>query len=386
MGENVTFFGDLADDYDALVASDEKLLDNYVEDSGYSLTSMVVASSAISVMRFAKWFTDMGRLGNGILIEGGVKGFAKDGLRVLNLVGTAGAVASRASGLLKVVQAGNANTCAWVAQTNALRLSGQRFLMTLGDFAKRAGVNLQSIAASGRGASDYQSMLSTMQQLRVPARFLFQGSTGASRTFEGLFQALRTAGKGVVTFSVRFGKAGQYGHRLYATIGRAGELIIRDPALGRILTSAGEIRRAFGQTAFLSGSEAIFVPSALLVRASHFVQGATEATVAANTLLFQTVPVVNVPAKDARTALEALQVRELAAADALPKPPQSGTYRVQSGDWLSKIAASYYGSAHKWPLIYEANRKAIGPDPGKIRPGQQLLLPQVPTVAVAPLR
>jgi hypothetical protein len=90
MAENLTFFGDLADDFDALVVADEKLLDNYVEGEGYSLSSMMLASSAIAFMQFARTFTDMGRLGSGVVIEGGFKGFAKDGLRVLNLVGTAG--------------------------------------------------------------------------------------------------------------------------------------------------------------------------------------------------------------------------------------------------------------------------------------------------------
>src|SRR5208282_6214085 len=105
MGENVTVFGELADKYDALVAFDEKALDNYVDSSGYSLGSMVLASSAMAFMQFAKTFTDMGRVGNGVVLEGGWKGAGKDALRVLNLVGTVGAVAGRASALLKVTQA-----------------------------------------------------------------------------------------------------------------------------------------------------------------------------------------------------------------------------------------------------------------------------------------
>jgi hypothetical protein len=105
MGENVTFFGDLADKYDALVAYDEKLLDQYVEESGYSLTAMALASTTIAFMEFAKGFTDIGRLGNGVLIERGWKGVGKDVLRALNVIGTAGAMASRGSSLLKLVQA-----------------------------------------------------------------------------------------------------------------------------------------------------------------------------------------------------------------------------------------------------------------------------------------
>ena len=80
MTENITVFGEIADRYDALVAYDEKLLDNWVEEGGYSLSSMVLASTAKSFMTFAKGFVDVGRIGNGILVEGGVKGAANAGL------------------------------------------------------------------------------------------------------------------------------------------------------------------------------------------------------------------------------------------------------------------------------------------------------------------
>jgi hypothetical protein len=43
---NVTVFGDWADAYDAQVAYSEKILDGLVEDAGYSITSMVLASTA----------------------------------------------------------------------------------------------------------------------------------------------------------------------------------------------------------------------------------------------------------------------------------------------------------------------------------------------------
>jgi hypothetical protein len=45
MSGNVTVFGDIADKFDALVAYDEELLDNWVEEGGYSLGSMVAAST-----------------------------------------------------------------------------------------------------------------------------------------------------------------------------------------------------------------------------------------------------------------------------------------------------------------------------------------------------
>jgi LysM repeat protein len=52
----------------------------------------------------------------------------------------------------------------------------------------------------------------------------------------------------------------------------------------------------------------------------------------------------------------------------------TGSYVVQPGDTLSGIAAAL-GTPGGWPALYAANREAIGPDPGLIRPGTVLALP-----------
>ena len=62
---------------------------------------------------------------------------------------------------------------------------------------------------------------------------------------------------------------------------------------------------------------------------------------------------------------------------ASPKPAGGGagrTYTVVAGDSLSKIAQRVYGSAGRWPAIFEANRDKIK-DPNLIHPGQILTLP-----------
>ncbi len=51
-----------------------------------------------------------------------------------------------------------------------------------------------------------------------------------------------------------------------------------------------------------------------------------------------------------------------------------GTYTVEAGDTLSKIAKDHLGSANAWNKIYEANRDQLD-DPDKIKPGQVLKLP-----------
>jgi hypothetical protein len=50
---------------------------------------------------------------------------------------------------------------------------------------------------------------------------------------------------------------------------------------------------------------------------------------------------------------------------------------VKPGDWLSKIAITYYGDMNKWKAIYDypENRKTIGGNPNLIKPGQRLIIP-----------
>lgn len=52
-----------------------------------------------------------------------------------------------------------------------------------------------------------------------------------------------------------------------------------------------------------------------------------------------------------------------------------GTYTVQSGDTLSKIAKRFYGNANAYQKIFEANRDQLS-DPDRIQVGQVLKLPQ----------
>jgi nucleoid-associated protein YgaU len=51
------------------------------------------------------------------------------------------------------------------------------------------------------------------------------------------------------------------------------------------------------------------------------------------------------------------------------------TYTVKSGDTLSKIARQLLGDANAYMDIFNANRDQLS-DPDKIKPGQQLKIPQ----------
>jgi hypothetical protein len=81
---------------------------------------------------------------------------------------------------------------------------------------------------------------------------------------------------------------------------------------------------------------------------------------------------------------------DTAAATAEPPPrPEPATparrHLVRSGDSLSKLAQQYYGDAQLWPVIYQANARAIGPDPDRLRVGQPVEVPDIACIDRASL-
>mgnify|MGYP001553562529 FL=1 len=57
-----------------------------------------------------------------------------------------------------------------------------------------------------------------------------------------------------------------------------------------------------------------------------------------------------------------------------PEQTQAGTYTVQSGDTLWKIAEDHYGDGNQFQKIFEANSELLD-SPDHILPGQELVIP-----------
>jgi nucleoid-associated protein YgaU len=149
------------------------------------------------------------------------------------------------------------------------------------------------------------------------------------------------------------------------------------------------LEKVWGAGAIVSESPIIFIPNALITVAAEAIQ-TVGALAGLGDIALQVIPVVSVTAGDEETALQSLIVEEKLAETASPATPVVGTmtgnfnavpgiyHTVVTGDWLSKIAQRYYGNMKKWPVIYAANHKMIGPNPDMIKPNQKLFVPDLP--------
>lgn len=91
----------------------------------------------------------------------------------------------------------------------------------------------------------------------------------------------------------------------------------------------------------------------------------------------QTVPP---SAGDIAPAGETVVIQPVAPATGLTpvvageKKVEAQTYKIQSGDTLSKIAHKFYGKSSKWNVILDANKDKIS-DAGKLKVGTTINIP-----------
>ena len=60
--------------------------------------------------------------------------------------------------------------------------------------------------------------------------------------------------------------------------------------------------------------------------------------------------------------------------------PAIAKHKVVEGETLSGIAQKHYGHSTRdyWMVIYESNKDKIGGDPGILKPGIELMIPELP--------
>lgn len=122
-------FTEVADWFEKNRSESEEILDQWVEDSNYSVGSMVAASTTKAFMTFGAGFVDILRLGDGVQ-KGTLKGVGEDALRFVAVfpVGKTAQLLKSTRGVsaAKLIADTGGPNCFWVASAKALRQIGQK--------------------------------------------------------------------------------------------------------------------------------------------------------------------------------------------------------------------------------------------------------------------
>jgi len=342
---------DIADWWDEQRRVSQRDLDAFVDEYP-NWFGVLVAGAAGTAMDLGAGFVDVLRLGEGAA-DHSLKGFAQDGLRLLQFAPALGRVGRFA--LARALADPGGDICTWIAATKALRQVGVKTFAAIEDLMQAAG-----FASIGQlGGAFVDALIPALRKLGARVTPLC-----ALDSMEAVSAAV--LGKGVVLFSVTWGKAG---HTLYAFRNAFGRLLFADRT-GKVVSSLAELERYYPG---ISGAK-VYGPAAL-------VEGPR--VLMADGLAVLSMEIRAQLAVNPETAAQTLEIRKTFASGQPPAAvlAKGRWHTVQPGDWLSKIARTYYRDMTKWPAIYEANRKTIGNDPNLIRPQQRLFIPELPRVS-----
>lgn len=259
------YFTDIVDWFEKNRGESEKVLDKWVEDSGYSTGSMATAATTKAFMTVGAGFVDLLRLGDGVK-EGSLKGVGEDALRVVAIfpVGKAASMLKSAKGLSVarfIADTGGPN-CFWVASAKALRHIGQqyrgRLLVSVEDVAKALKMPMEMLwkipnLATGMGYLQ-----------RIGAKV---GPVKKVSNTSDIAKMLPRDGS-VVLIAVRVMRNGKVaaGHAIYAFRNSLGQVRFMDRTVGRALPSGAtqgiyksieEIAPVYGATALVPYEAAV---------------------------------------------------------------------------------------------------------------------------------
>jgi len=367
---------DIAEWWDKQHAEAKKELDRFVDDNP-NLFGVIVATAVATAMEVGKGTVDLLRFGEGAA-EGGVGGYAKDAIRLVGLMGPLGKVAKFAqvglnARLARVIIDPGKGICGWISGTQAFRQTGTRAFVAVEDLAQAMGKTLSELGGSqlAQRVQVFRSLGAKISALRNVSKM------------EEIAEMTKNDG-GVTMFNI-FGKRMQggvlkpVGHAVYAFRDLAGKLKILDRGgcagkMGQVFDSLEELAQKYGLSGGWSLKEAAVMENVF----AKFMAGLSSAPVFAMAAYTSTA----VPTEHNETVAQAFEIRKTIARQGKSGlASKSARYHlVVSGDWLSKLAKTYYGDMFKWPVIYEANRDIIGKNPNLIKPNQRLLIPALPVV------
>jgi hypothetical protein len=342
----------------------KKELDIFV-DNNPNLFGVIVGTAVATAMDVGAGTMDMLRFGEGAG-EGGVKGVGKDALRLIGLMGPLGKgakilqTAANARLARAIVDTGGP-ICGYVSGAQAFRQTGTKAFVMVDDLAASLGKSFLDLG--GSRLANRIEMFSKIGAKILPIKSVTSIEEIASMT--------KSDGS-VTMFSIVLKKGG--GHALNAFRDFGGRLKILDRGgagkAGRIFDTFKDLEKQYGEftvreAAVMVNVFAKYVASVTLPVFALDAYALAGVKASEHLVVAQAFEVHKFIIKHGKKALESKNPRY---------------HIVLSGDWLSKIAKTFYGDMHKWPVIYEANRDIIGKDPNLIIPGQRLLIPDLPKV------
>ena len=322
---------------------------------------------------------DMMHLGTGAA-EGSKLGVAEDVLRLLSvtpvgkvvrgtgnlLVPFVGSVAQRLSNfaIWRRIRGGG---CGLIAAAQAMQRTGSSIVVPLAEIAKKAGRPLDAISRDG------MNIVEIAKALRGLGAHVSETSGRYIRTW----QELATHARGVdgVTLAfiggIRNGKP--VGHFIVVGRGSGGSIQIFDRA--GVFSTLDDLSRRYRVNFQLTNETILNIGNwaldpALAKQLDQFGPlAAVVVRVAAMITLNPSVPVARLQA-DFDAFLADRNAGPLPPNPSPGPPPASDVmamhYVPAQGAMLSKVSMSYYGTHHMWPLIWDANRELIGPNPNRV--------------------
>lgn len=278
-----------------------------------------------------------------------------DVLRGVGIAAEVGGLAQSARpllGKLKLYTDSGGGICTVMSIGNALRRTGQRFLLSLREIGEASGIPFSRILEEG--LTDPQ-MLAALR--RIGAKF---ETIPVAQSWGNLVNIAKRT-DGVVSLPLRSTLGGHTA--LLERVGNGVRIIDRSG----IYDSLAALSRRYG-TVFSVDAAGI---SAILRNVTgRILSGVATLMMYSDGVVVKLDGKMTVPQLDAKFK-EFKQSRQPVARTGMA----GASLVVARGDTLSGLASKHYGAIEYWPLLWDANRNVVGTNPNRLSLGMKLIVP-----------
>ena len=360
---------DLAEWWEKNRKESDKALDEFVDAhphwwvvAAVTATAMDVGAGTVDLLHFGEGAAEFHETGKvAPLIQDVFRGVSI-ATSVGGAIKAARPLAGKAIGLYADAGGG---ICAPLSIGNAVRRTGQRFLLSLDEIAQAHGL-------PGISSVDGLKMTESIAALRR------LGTAFEEIPAAGSLERLSTTAKrggGVVMFRV-VDTVTKKGHRILLEKTWAGVRIVDRTGF---FQSLEDLSARYGCNFVVdSAAPAVFLKNAM----SKLLNGLPTLMIYANGLTVKLTGNKTLPELDAK--FREFKSQKIVSGD--PRGAAARTVTVSPGDTLSGLAQKNYGTSEYWPLLWDTNRRVVGPNPNAIRPGMVLQIPSLVSFTPAQLQ